>query len=420
MTAHLESRGNVVQEEMNKISHEWEGLDEDTQEAFQGVFDVTTENLETFTKVQEEPENAFAAAASISSATLELLSFAAPPPANAPLLVVAMILGSFGEDEDVKEIVKEQVESLHQDELRHQASGMLYKFQRSQAFLSKFLQANTRTRDDLQFLSKQIKIFDGIEFMGTLFSETAALVKKNEQSDGEVLFQQLELYTRLLILKDLLLQQTVAILPASMSVSKSAVLAEIKVIRDSFKTWLADFFKPNFENKVLPWFDPNEYPVTSAYLNSNLENFVKERPMAGSYHIIPRSKDRGRKFPISLGWTVEAKFNPMHPPGIPHGWRLVSFGDKLFTIKSLSACAGGKGCNVFLGVRSAIRNYATQLPNDATFWEIDRVAKNRYRYVNHQSIHPPLPPSIHPSIHPSTVHPSTSSSIHPSIHPSTS
>ena len=393
VTSHLGSHGNMIQEEIYKISHEWEGLDEDMQEAFQEVFSVTAENLETFTKVKKEPEDAFAAAATVGAATVELLAYASPMAGRAPLFLVAMILGSFGENEDLQDVIKGQVEELYLEEMKGRAVGWITKFQRSQSFLSSFLEAQDRTKDDLDFLTRQIKILDGIEFMGMLFNDIVGMVREDENEDGEGFFQHLELYTRLLVMKDLMLQQTVAVLPASMKVSKMAVMKEVQVIRNSFTTWLADLFQPKIDSKLLPWFDPNEFPVTSAYLNSNLENFVQERPMAGTYHILPSSRDRRRFNSGALGWTASrvahnypSSYTQAQPSREAFEWRLVSFGENLFTIKSRHGCPDDSRCNYFLGLQRAfrkfipgVRNFVVLKSSEPTLWEIVKVTGNRYR-----------------------------------------
>ena len=105
------------------------------------------------------------------------------------------------------------------------------------------------------------------------------------QTAGPVL-RYIELYTKIAVMKDMILQETAALMPHELTPNRDALLTTQEELRNTQKRLLKFLYESNLSNNVIPFFDPDVNPVTDAYLNTILKVTNYDRSLAGSNMVL--------------------------------------------------------------------------------------------------------------------------------------
>lgn len=74
-------------------------------------------------------------------------------------------------------------------------------------------------------LERNVPLYLGLEFMGTLSSEIERLLNANEKKDVKKTLKYMELYTTMVVLKDVIMPEVATLLPEELEPNRQAMLA---------------------------------------------------------------------------------------------------------------------------------------------------------------------------------------------------
>ena len=183
-------------------------------------------------------------------------------------------------------------------------------------------------------------------------------------------------------MKDMILQETAALMPDELAPNRYALLATQVELRNTQKRLLKFLYKSDLRNNVVPFFDPDVNPVTDSYLNTILKITNYDRSLAGIWCLTPNIRDRPH---TPLSWSD--KESSLMKDGHPYitlknegcFWKLIPHGKNLFTVQNVHKCPGHSHCGQYLktdATGSNMKNRAAieQYPD---IWEIDGTQQRR-------------------------------------------
>ncbi len=183
-------------------------------------------------------------------------------------------------------------------------------------------------------------------------------------------------------MKDMIMQETAALMPDELAPNRNALLATHVVLRNTQKRLLKFLYESDLSNNIIPFFDPDVNHITDLYLNTILKVTNYDRSFAGIWCLTPSITDRTHK---SLSWS--GKESSLMKGGHPYitvkndgcFWKLIPHGNHLFTVQNRYKCPGHNHCGQYLNTDttgSNMKNRATieQYPD---IWEIAGTQQKR-------------------------------------------
>ena len=188
----------------------------------------------------------------------------------------------------VREEINDTFDKFYEKYLKNQAQGMARTFQISKAYVDRLAQSGQPlTLHDAGSLERNVPLYVGLPFMGKLASEIHSLLQTNKPGDAKKTLRYIELYTKMAILKDMILQEVAALLPVELERNRQALLAAQESLRDQQKEQIG-FLRKGITGKVaLNYFDPDEHPFTDLYLTKVLKLPDYDRSLAGIWCLKP-------------------------------------------------------------------------------------------------------------------------------------
>ena len=350
-----------------------------------GALNAAAAKLEKFANAGSDPVGAIRGAIEII-ATFANIAGPHGQIVGVALNFISGFLTLFGKGTSPKpvgEVVREEIEKWYSRDLSNQAEGAIFAFQKSKDFLNGAAKSGNQLSDsETTSLGTHVPVYNGVAFMGTLASEIRNLIRDNKISDAKKCLKYIELYVRMAILKDVVLQQMGALIPDSQLNIRNGVYEVQNSLRTSAKALFKFLYESEIGNNVVPYFDPDIYELTDAYMSEVLEIESYDRSMAGRYFINVRVRNTfGR-----LGYEPAVPLVAQSDRGanLVFGgnfyWKLVPHGNNLFSIVNRYKCPDDSLCDALLTwTLSHGTYYVTIEHNDPALWEITRAPDRRYR-----------------------------------------
>ena len=236
----------------------------------------------------------------------------------------------------VREEIDEALAQFYEQDLSNQARGIAKTFDVTKAYVDRLAQSgNKLTKAQAESLERNVPMYIGLEFMGTLASEIDRLLRANKRNEAKKTLRYIELYAKMAVLKDVIMQEVATLLPDELEPNRQAMFAAQNVLRGQQKELLqflrAGRFDKSHNKMAVNYFDPDVNPVTDAYMTAVLKIPDYDRSMAGIWCLTPEIEGE-RKLPIT--WLRH------FPSGHPYitrkneccFWRLIPHGNYLYTV----------------------------------------------------------------------------------------
>ena len=172
-------------------------------------------------------------------------------------------------------------------------------------------------------------------------SEIHSLLQTNKPGDAKKTLRYIELYTKMAILKDMILQEVAALLPVELERNRQALLERIGFLREGITGKVA-----------LNYFDPDEHPVTDLYLTKVLKLPDYDRSLAGIWCLKPVAT-KGSILPLT--WmTKKSRLMKNGHPYITTSktdgcfWKLIPHKNDLYTIVNTYKCPKDEFCGQYM------------------------------------------------------------------------
>lgn len=127
------------------------------------------------------------------------------------------------------------------------------------------------TVDQANSLEVNVPLYHGMPFMGTLASEIDRLLKVNEVDDAKKTLKYIELYVKMAILKDVIMQEVATLLPEELEPNRQALLKSLERLRLLHRDLLRFLRDGGVGVVALSYFDPDVYPITDSFMTSVLK-----------------------------------------------------------------------------------------------------------------------------------------------------
>lgn len=230
-------------------------------------------------------------------------------------------------------------------------------------------------------LSAHVPVYSGVAFMGTLASEIRNIIRDNNIGEGKKCLKYIELYVRLAILKDVILQQMAALISDSQRNIRNGVYQYQNSLQTSAKALFKFLYESEIGNNVIPYFDPDKYELTDAYLSEVLEVQNYDRSMAGRYFFNVKVGSKVAR----LGYVaaVPLRGGDRGADLVTVGnfyWKLVPHGNNLFSIVNRYECPNNDLCDALLTwTKHRETHFVTIEHADPALWEITTRPDHSYR-----------------------------------------
>ena len=300
-------------------------------------------NIEKFTKAGDDPIGA------VQGALNMVGQFAALAGPTGQIVAVALsfvsgFLSLFGiggkKKKSIGQIVREEIDEalaqFYEQDLSNQARGIAKTFDVSKAYVDRLAQSgNKLTVAQAGSLERNVPLYLGLEFMGTLSSEIERLLRANKRNEAKKTLRYIELYAKMAVLKDVIIQEVATLLPDELEPNRQALFAAQIGLRDQQKNLIqflrAGRFDKSHNKMAVNYFDPDVNPVTDAYMTAVLKIPDYDRSMAGIWCLTPKIEGE-RELPIT--WL--RPFRSGRPLIIRKNegcfWRLIPHGNYLYTV----------------------------------------------------------------------------------------
>ena len=282
----------------------------------------------------------------------------------------------------VRKEIDEALDQFYEQALSNKAGGIARTFDFSKAYVDTLAQSgNKLTKAQAESLERNVPLSLGLRFMGTLSSEIERLLRVNKRNEAKKTLRYIELYAKMAVLKDVILQEVATLLPDELEPNRRAMFAAQNVLRRQQKKLIqflrAGRFDKSHNKMALNYFDPDVNPVTDAYMTAVLKIPDYDRSMAGIWCLTPVIPGE-RKLPIT--WQADGSMPGGHPYITPYNkgcfWKLIPHGNHLYTVVNTY---GGRKYDYYGQYLSfdILHGGASRLTveGDADLWEI---------YGNHQ------------------------------------
>ena len=282
-------------------------------------------------------------------------------------------------------IVRQEIEKWYSEHMTNMARGAIGDFETSQAFLDGVIsdlgpdqKLNDSTAIALQI---HIPVYRNIAFMENLKAQIEDMKDENRDEDAQKCLKYIELWARMALLKDIILQRMAAIMPESQRSIRAGFYSVQSSLREKARNLFKFLWEAGVGSKIIPYFYPDEKGVVDEYLSTVLEETNYDRTMGGLYNIFVQMAPNSNGT-MGFWWAtplVSSEQRASILDGQTHGfpldfkWKLVPHGNNLFTIISKKDCPDGINCNAYLSwTPDENLRYATVKKSDPVLWEITR------------------------------------------------
>ena len=178
-------------------------------------------------------------------------------------------------------------------------------------------------------------LYIGVALRKALTIEIEGLLKANKEDEAKKTLRYIELYTRMAVLEDVILQELVFLLPNNVEQG----LVQSIFLEHSQHKKLLKFLRAGRVDKIaLSYFDPDVYPITDAYMTAVLKVPDYDRSLAGKWCLTPVI---GRAPKVAITW--KAVYPKLMAQGHPYitlaesneqacFWKLIPHGNSLYTV----------------------------------------------------------------------------------------
>ena len=344
-------------------------------------------NIEKFAKAGDDPIGA------VQGALNMVGQFAALAGPTGQIVAVALsfvsgFLSLFGiggkKKKSIGQIVREEIDEalaqFYEQDLSNQARGIAKTFDVSKAYVDRLAQSgNKLTVTQAGSLERNVPLYLGLEFMGTLSSEIERLLRANKRNEAKKTLRYIELYAKMAVLKDVIMQEVATLLPDELEPNRQAMFAAQNVLRGQQKELIqflrAGRFDKSHNKMAVNYFDPDENPVTDAYMTAVLKIPDYDRSMAGIWCLTPLIKGE-RELPITwlrLGYGFGGPYITLKNEGC--FWKLIPHGNHLYTV--VNTYGGRKYANYGKYLSFNRSSGCLTVTDEADLWEIYGVDRKR-------------------------------------------
>ena len=365
---------------LTELKGKWNQISFGDRAVMTQTLQAAASNIEKFANAGEDPLGA------VQGALNMVAQFAALAGPTGQIVAAGLsflsgilsLFGAGGEEKSVGEIVREQIDEalgqFYQKDLSNQANGVVSTFDVSKAYVDHLAQRGTKlTVAQAGSLERNVPMYLGLTFMGTLANEIESLLNANQRSDAKKVLKYIELYTNIAVLKDMILQETAFLLPDELEPNREALLVAHTLLRNKQKRLFKFLYESDVGKIVIPYFDPDINQISDAYLNTVLQITNYDRSLAGIWCLTPRISGRA---PLPLTWSQNHGSLTRGHPYVTEGnegcfWKLVPHANHLFTIVNTYDCPSNEFCGQYLSfdILSGDSSRAT-VETDADLWEI--------------------------------------------------
>ena len=381
------SKATGAKKGLTALKGKWNTLSFGDRAVMTQTLQSAASNIDKFAKAGDDPIGA------VQGALNMVGQFAALAGPTGQIVAVALsfvsgFLSLFGiggkKKKSLGQIVREEIDEalaqFYEQDLSNKAQGIAKTFDVSKAYVDRLAQSgNKLTKDQGESLERHVPLYLGLEFMGTLSSEIERLLRANKRNEAKKTLRYIELYAKMAVLKDVIMQEVASLLPDELEPNRQAMFAAQKVLRDQQKE-LTQFLRAGrFDKMAVNYFDPDVNPVTDAYMTAVLKIPDYDRSMAGIWCLTPVIYGQ-RELPITWFRNHDSLMAGGHPYITPYNegcfWKLIPHGNHLYTV--VNTFGGSKydyyGQYMSFDTLSGDRSRLT-VETDADLWEI---------YGNHQ------------------------------------
>ena len=367
---------------LTKLKGKWNNIPFGDRAVMKQTLQAAASNIGKFANAGSDPIGA------IQGALNMVAQFAALAGPKGQILSVALsfvsgFLSLFGvggpKKKSIGQIVREEIndafDKFYEKDLKNQAQGMARTFQISKAYVDRLAQSGQPLTLH-EAGSRNVPLYVGLPFMGKLASEIHSLLQTNKPGDAKKTLRYIELYTKMAILKDMILQEVAALLPVELERNRQALLAAQESLRDQQKEQIG-FLREGITGKVaLNYFDPDEHPVTDLYLTKVLKLPDYDRSLAGIWCLKPVAT-KGSILPLTWMKKKSRLMKNGHPYIITSKtdgcfWKLIPHKNDLYTIVNTYKCPKDEFCGQYMSfdILSGDDSRMT-VETDADLWEIE-------------------------------------------------
>ncbi|XP_028518948.1 uncharacterized protein LOC114576464 [Exaiptasia diaphana] len=384
LTAFSGPLSSPAKNSLTSLDKKWYSLSDDSKKGALDTLGVISSNIEVFGNAGEDPVGAIRGAidivASISS------NFGPKGQlASVALGFVSAILGLFGKGPKPKplsEVVREQIDEAlaqyREEDLIRKKNGLVYAFRLTKAYLDGAARSGRRLSDKGAVAATvEVGRSKGVAFMGELVSEIRDMFRKN--SDARKAIRYCEMYAQLALYRDIILTQFIGMLPLTKDLEShlDGYTSDRDTFRSMSRAVLGKLYEVNFDNAIIPYFDPEVSVITDA-LSTKLLNLGKyDRSMAG-LHCLMTPGTTGLE---DLDWQRgDKKFKPAGNPYTTSVrqdnsrcyWKLIPHPGHTYTILNMYECKRKWDyCGSMLSWTTVDGNAYVDLDSgDPVLWEI--------------------------------------------------
>ena len=387
------SKATGAKKGLTALKGKWNALSFGDRAVMTQTLQSAASNIDKFAKAGDDPIGA------VQGALNMVGQFAALAGPTGQIVAVALsfvsgFLSLFGiggkKKKSIGQIVREEIDEalaqFYEQDLSNQARGIAKTFDVSKAYVDRLAQSgNKLTVAQAGSLERNVPLYLGLEFMGTLSSEIERLLRANKRNEAKKTLRYIELYAKMAVLKDVIIQEVATLLPDELEPNRQALFAAQIGLRDQQKNLIqflrAGRFDKSHNKMAVNYFDPDVNPVTDAYMTAVLKIPDYDRSMAGIWCLTPVIYGQ-RELPITWFRNHDSLMNGGHPYITPYNegcfWKLIPHGNHLYTV--VNTYGGRKydyyGQYLSFDTLSGDRSRLT-VEGDADLWEIYGVHQKR-------------------------------------------
>ena len=340
------SKATGAKKGLTALKGKWNTLSFGDRAVMTQTLQSAASNIDKFAKAGDDPIGA------VQGALNMVGQFAALAGPTGQIVAVALsfvsgFLSLFGiggkKKKSIGQIVREEIDEalaqFYEQDLSNQARGIAKTFDVSKAYVDRLAQSgNKLTVAQAGSLERNVPLYLGLEFMGTLSSEIERLLRDNKGDEAKKTLRYIELYSRIAVLEDVILQELAFLLPKELEPTSRLIFMAQDLLHSQHKKLLQFLRAGRFDKIALSYFDPDVYPITDAYMTAVLKVPDYDRSLAGKWCLTPVI---GRAPKVAITWKT------VHPKLMAHGhpyitltepneqacfWKLIPHGNSLYTV----------------------------------------------------------------------------------------
>ena len=380
--AKLGRKATGAKEGLKKLREQWDQISFGDRATVVGTLQSAASNIEKFVKGGDDPIGAVQGALNMIG---QFSALAGPEGqiVSVALSFVSGILSLFGagakKQKSMGQIVREEIDEAlaqyYEQSLSNQARGVASLFDLSKGYVDSLAQSgNETTVEQAALVERNVPLYIGLSFMGTLASEIQRLVSTNKENEAKKTLKYIELYTKIAVLKDVILQEMAFLLPIELEPNRRAMLKAQEILRGQQKKLIEFLRAGRVDTIVMNYFDPDVYMITDSYLTVVLKVPDYDRSLAGIWCLTPSIT--GRK-PLPTTWRRQysslMKYRNAYVTIGDEGcfWKLIPHGNHLFTIVNTYKCPTYDLCGRYFSY-DLLSGGGSRLTVDteAVLWEI--------------------------------------------------